>query len=167
MNQKFERNILRFLLIFGLISFGKLMIKSPVKDWMMIFLFKGLFSSILDKFIVRKGYITYPVKLFKSFDISFIFDYLLYPIACVYYNQVTKSSTILGTILKSLYFSVPMVIAEYFFETRTSLIKFKKGWNIYTSLITLTTTFLISRGFIAIMRKANNNPVPKNSEINQ
>jgi hypothetical protein len=163
MNHKFEKNTLRFLLIFGVIAFYKLMKKSPTKDWMMVFLFKGYLSSILDKLVVRKGYVNYPVKLFKSFDISFIFDYLLYPIACVYYNQVTKSSNITGIILKSFYFSLPMTIVEHFFEKSTSLIRYKKGWNTYTSLVTLTTTFLISRGFIAIIRKANNKPVPENS----
>ncbi|NQD64382.1 hypothetical protein HP456_00405 [Bacillus haikouensis] len=163
MNQTFEKNTLRFLLVFGLIAFCKLMKKPPTKDWMMVFLFKGYLSSILDKLVVRKGYIAYPVKLFKSFDISFIFDYLLYPISCVYYNQVTRSSNIFGIILKSFYFSIPMALVEHFFEKKTSLIKFKKGWNTYTSLISLTITFLISRGFIAIIRKANNKPVPENS----
>jgi hypothetical protein len=162
MNQKFEKNILRFLLVFGLIAFVKLMRQSPTKDWMMIFLFKGYLSSILDKLVVRKGYIKYPVKLFKSFDISFIFDYVLYPISCVYYNQVTKSSNVLGILLKVFYFSIPMSLVEHFFETRTSLISYKKGWNIYTSLVSLTTTFLISRVFIAIIRKAHNSPVPEN-----
>jgi hypothetical protein len=162
MDQKFEKNTLRFLLVFGLIAFSTLIKKPPTKDWIIIFLFKGYLSSILDKIVVRKGYIKYPVKLFKSFDISFIFDYLLFPVSCVYYNQVTKSSNILGIILKSFYFSVPMTLIEHFFETRTSLISFKKGWNSYASLVSITVTFLLSRGFIAIIRKANNKPVPEN-----
>ncbi|AGX06773.1 hypothetical protein B14911_13022 [Bacillus sp. NRRL B-14911] len=40
---KFEKNTLKFLLVFGLISFINLMRKPPVKDWMLIFLFKGYF----------------------------------------------------------------------------------------------------------------------------
>jgi len=160
---KFEKNTLRFLFVFGLISFFNLMRKPPVKDWMLIFLFKGYLSSILDKLVVGKGYISYPIKLFKSFDISFIFDYLLYPIACVYYNQVTKSSNIFGILFKTLFFSVPMGLVEHYFETRTSLIKFKKGWNSFTSFYTLTITFLISRTFIAIIRKLHNKPVPENN----
>jgi len=162
MNQKFEKNTLRFLLVFGIIGFFYLIRKPPTKDWIIVFLFKGFLSSILDKLVVRKGYIKYPVKLIKSFDISFIFDYLLYPIACVYYNQVSKSSTFFGIIVKAFYFSVPMAIVEHFFESRTSLISFKKGWNTYTSLFSMTITFLISRGFIAVIRKANNKPVPEN-----
>jgi hypothetical protein len=160
---KFEKNTQRILLIFGLISFFNLMRKPPVKDWMLIFLFKGYLSSILDKLVVKKGYISYPVRLFKWFDISFIFDYLLYPIACVYYNQATKSSDFFGILFKTLYFSVPMGIVEHFFETRTSLINFKKGWNSFTSFYTLTITFLVSRTFIAIIRKLPNRPVSENN----
>jgi hypothetical protein len=159
---KFEKNTLKFLLVFGLISFFNLMRKPPVKDWMLIFLFKGYLSSTIDKMLVKKGYITYPVKLFKSFDISFIFDYLLYPIACVYYNQATKSSGLSVILLKTLCFSIPMAVVEHFFEKRTRLVKFKKGWNSTISFFSLSITFLISRAFIAIMRKANNTPVPDN-----
>ncbi|MCA1040082.1 hypothetical protein LCM00_11280 [Bacillus infantis] len=159
---KFEKNTLRFLLIFGLISLVKLMRKPPVKDWMLIFLFKGFISSIIDKLLVRKGYITYPVKLLKSFDVSFIFDYLLYPIACVYFNQATKSSSLFGILIKVLYFSLPMAVAEHFLEKRTKLIKFKKGWNSLTSFYSMTLIFLLSRTFIAFIRKADNTPVPDN-----
>jgi hypothetical protein len=161
LNQKFEKNTLRFLLIFGLIAFITLIRKPPAKDWIIIFLFKGYLSSILNKMVVHKGYIRYPVKLFKSFDISIIFDYLLFPVSCIYYNQVTKSANIIGIILKTFCFSVPMTLIEHFFETRTSLISYKKGWNSYVSLISITITFLLSRGFIAIIRKANNKPVPE------
>nr|WP_323131901.1 CBO0543 family protein [Bacillus infantis] len=105
---------------------------------------------------------TYPVKLVKSFDVSFIFDYLLYPIACVYCNQVTRTSSLIGILMKALCFSLPMALVEHFFEKRTSLIKFKKGWNSLISFFSLTVTFLISRTFIAIIRKANNTPVPDN-----
>ncbi|MGD6855999.1 CBO0543 family protein [Bacillus infantis] len=159
---KFEKNTLKFLLVFGVISFINLMRKPPVKDWMLIFLFKGYLSSVIDKLLVRKGYITFPVKLVKSFDVSFIFDYLLYPIACVYFNQATRTSGVIGILMKALCFSIPMALVEHFFEKRTSLIKFKKGWNSLISFYSLTITFLISRTFIAIIRKANNTPVPDN-----
>ncbi|UGB28746.1 CBO0543 family protein [Metabacillus sp. B2-18] len=163
MKQRFEKNTLRFLMVLGLIMFVNLIRKPPTKDWMLIFLFKGYISSILDKLAVTKNKIVYPVNLFKWFDISFIFDYLLFPVVCVYYNQITKSSNLFWTIAKTFYFSIPMTLIEHFFEKRTSLIKFKNGWNIYWSLITLSLTFLISRTYIALVRKADNTPVPKNS----
>jgi hypothetical protein len=162
LNNKFEKNTLRFLLFFGIISLLYSIRKPPVKDWLLIFLFKGFISSILDNILVKKGYLKYPVNLFKSFDYSFIFDYLIYPLTCLFYNQLTMKSNILGIFIKTLYFSVPMSVAEYFLEKKTKLIKFKKGWNSVTSFFSLTITFLISRTFIAIVRKMNNTPVPKN-----
>ncbi|WP_305037887.1 CBO0543 family protein [Halalkalibacter wakoensis] len=125
-------------------------------------MFKGFLSSILDKLLVRGGYIKYPVKLAKCCDISFVFDYLIFPIICVYYNQVTKTSNLFGILTKTLYFSIPMGIIEHFFEKRTSLISFHKGWNSFISFLAVTITFLISRAFIAIIRKAPNKPVPEN-----
>jgi hypothetical protein len=162
MNHKFEKNTLRLLMVFGILSFVHLIRKPPAKDWLLIFLFKGYISSILDKLLVRKGYIKYPVKLFKCFDISFVFDYLIFPITCVYYNQVTKASSIGGILIKVLLFSIPMAIAEHWFEKNTKLIKFKKGWNTTLSFLSINITFLVVRAFIALVRKSDNTPVPEN-----
>lgn len=163
MTQRFERYTLRFLLVLGLIMFVNLIRKPPAKDWLLIFLFKGYISSILDKTAVTKNKIVYPVKIVKWFDISFIFDYLLFPVVCVYYNQITKSSNLFLIIVRTFYFSVPMTLLENFFEKRTSLIKFKNGWNIYHSFLSLSLTFLISRTFIAFVRSADNTRVPENT----
>lgn len=162
MTQRFEKYTLRFLMVFGLIMFANLMRKPPTKDWLLIFLFKGYISSILDKTIVTKNKIIYPVKLVKWFDISFVFDYILFPVVCVYYNQITKSSSLIWIIIKIFYFSIPMTLLEYFFETRTSLIKFRNGWNIYHSFLTMSLSFLVSRAYIALIRNADNTNVPEN-----
>lgn len=163
MGQKFEKSVLRILLILGSFGFIIIIKKPPVKDWLLIFFFKGYLSSILDKLLVRIGFIKYPVNLFgKYFDISFIFDYLLYPISCVYYNQLTRKSNFFGIVSKVFLFSVPMSLIEHWFEKKTQLIKFHKGWNTTKSFITMTLTFLIVRGFIALVRKANNKPVEEN-----
>lgn len=162
MTQRFEKYTLRFLMVFGLIMFANLMRKPPTKDWLLIFLFKGYISSILDKTIVTNNKIIYPVKLVKWFDISFVFDYILFPVVCVYYNQITKSSSLIWIIIKIFYFSIPMTLLEYFFETRTSLIKFRNGWNIYHSFLTMSLSFLVSRAYIALIRNADNTNVPEN-----
>jgi hypothetical protein len=162
MNHTLEKNVLRFLLVFGILSFVHLIRKPPAKDWLLIFFFKGYISSILDKLLVRKEYIQYPVKLFKCFDISFVFDYLIFPITCVYYNQVTKTSSIGGILIKVLFFSIPMSITEHWFEKNTKLIKFKKGWNKTLSFLSINVTFLVVRAFIALVRKSDNTPVPEN-----
>lgn len=160
--QSAEKNILWFLLIFGIISLIKINRKQPVKDWTIIFLLHGFLSSIFDTIVVKKGYVKYPVTLLKSVNISFGFDFLLFPIVCMYYNQVTKSSNILVILIKTLCFSIPMAVIEHFLEKYTDLIKFKKGWTSFTSFWTLSITFLISRLIIAFVRKEAQTPVPEN-----
>ncbi|GKU82703.1 CBO0543 family protein [Niallia sp. NCCP-28] len=149
---KLEKTILICLYIFGISFLVKIIRKPPIKDWVLIFLFKGYTASILDILLVKEGVIKYPVNLYKKLNISFLFDYLLFPVTCVYYNQLTLHSNIYLIFLKSLYFSVPMTLMEHLIEKNTALIKYKKSWNSFYSLITITLTFLISRLFIGLVR---------------
>jgi hypothetical protein len=147
-----EKNILIFLMVFGLISLVNLIRKPPVKDWIIIFLLKGFLSSILDNLIVKKGYIKYPVKLLKLFDTSFIFDYLLFPITCVYYNQLTYQKELKTIIQRVFYFSIPMTLVEQWLENKTNLVKYKKGWNWFYTFTSLNGTFLLVRTTIGLIR---------------
>ena len=100
MANKLEKNILRGFYSLGIMSFVYLLKRPPVKDWIIIFFIKAYVSSILDTFVVRKGYIIYPYKLAKAFDVSFLFDYILFPVACVYYNQLTKHGKMINILFK-------------------------------------------------------------------
>jgi hypothetical protein len=153
MGRTFEKNLLRALAVFGVVAFANLMRKPPVKDWMIIFFLKGYISSILDKLVVRKGYVRYPVQLNKSFDISFIFDYLLFPISCVYFNQVTSKCNSIGIILRLQLFAIPMTLVETWLEKNTKVVSYHKGWNWKMTYASLSTTFLFVRMIIAIIRK--------------
>ena len=86
MVNKFEKNTLRILFIFGIGAFFNLIRKPPLKDWIIIFLLKSYIASILDNLLVKKGYLKYPVNLFKTLDISALFSYLIFPISCIYFN---------------------------------------------------------------------------------
>jgi hypothetical protein len=154
MRHQFEKNILRFLFIFGIGTFFNLLRKPPLKDWLIIFLLKSYIATILDNLLVKRGYLKYPVNLFKSFDISVLFSYLIFPISCIYFNQVTKSSSFTGIILKSILFSVPSAIAESWLERNTKLIKYKKSWTALHSFGSIALTFLIVRSLMGIIRKA-------------
>ncbi|MEH6904662.1 CBO0543 family protein [Neobacillus drentensis] len=154
MRHQFEKNILRFLFIFGIGTFFNLLRKPPLKDWLIIFLLKSYIATILDNLLVKRGYLKYPVNLFKSFDISVLFSYLIFPISCIYFNQVTKSSSFTGIILKSILFSVPSAIAESWLERNTKLIKYKKSWTALHSFGSIALTFLIVRILMGIIRKA-------------
>ncbi|WP_283244091.1 CBO0543 family protein [Bacillus suaedaesalsae] len=146
MRYKKEERFLRFLTAFGILSFFNLIRKPPSKDWLLIFLLKSYISSFVDTIVVRKGYIKYPANLLKSFDISVVFSYLLFPITCVYYNQITKESNLQSIILKGVLFSLPMALFEDWLEKNTKLIRYKKSWNWLYSFISIFCTFILVRG---------------------
>jgi hypothetical protein len=158
--RKFEIIVLRALFIFGLISFFPLIRKRPTKqmnEWIIVFFLKSYISSLLDTYINKIGFVRYPIKLFKIFDISILFDYILYPLCCIYYNQLTKNSSIQGILVKVLLFSIPMALVEDILERKTKLIKYHKGWNSIISFSSITGTFLFVRGLISFVRYLNKN----------
>ncbi|WHY00278.1 CBO0543 family protein [Neobacillus sp. DY30] len=153
MGKKFERKMLRLLFLVGIASFIKLVRKPPVKDWFIIFLLKSYIASFLDNILVKKGYLKYPVNLFKTFDISVLFSYLLFPVSCIYFNQVTRNSSILGIILKSILFSAPSTLAEDWIEKNTKLIVYKKSWTSLHSFFSIASTFILVRYLMSLIRK--------------
>ncbi|WP_442853226.1 CBO0543 family protein [Bacillus sp. EB01] len=84
-------------------------------------------------------------ELFKAFNISAVFGYLLYPVICVYFIKATKQSNILVVLFKNVLFTTPMVLAETWLEKHTNLIKYKKGWNWRHSYASIFGTFLAVR----------------------
>ncbi|MFP5114179.1 CBO0543 family protein [Bacillaceae bacterium C204] len=151
MRNQFEKNILRLLFVFGIGTFFNLIRKPPIKDWLLIFLLKSYIATILDNLLVKKGYIKYPVNLFKTFDISVLFSYLIFPISCIYYNQVTKNSSIFGIIGKCILFTLPSTLVESWLERNTKLVKYKKSWTSLHSFVSIGFTFLIVRALMALI----------------
>ncbi|WP_442598464.1 CBO0543 family protein [Neobacillus sp. D3-1R] len=141
------------LLLFGLISLVT-MAKKPVKDWIIVFFFKGFISGFIDSLVINKwNKICYPVRFFpKTFKINILYDLLLFPLSCVWFNQWTMRAPIKEIFLKVFVFSIPMTIIETIAEKKTRLLKYKK-WTSWHSLLSLTTTFLMTRGFLGLVRK--------------
>lgn len=152
MRNKLEMNILKALFIISLGLFINLLRRPPIKDWLLVFFLKSYFATFIDNLLVRKGFLKYPVNLISGFDISVLFSYLLFPISCVYFNQITKTSSVFDIVKKCLYFSVPSAIAEHFLERKTKLISYKKSWNSYYSFLSIAFSFLIVRALMGMIR---------------
>jgi len=148
-----EKMTLWTLFITGIFSLIYLLRKPPLKDWLMIFLLKGYLASILDTILVKRGYLKYPVSIFKTFDISVLFSYVLFPVTCIYFNQVTKNSGLISILLKCILFSLPSAIAEHWIEKKTDLIKYKKSWTSVHSFASIASTFLAVRFLMGGIRK--------------
>lgn len=153
MTRQVETNLLKSLFVIGVISFFNLLRKPPMKDWLIIFLLKSYIASFLDNIIVKKGYLKYPVNLFKIFDISVLFSYIIFPVTCIYFNQVTKNSSLFGILVKCLLFSIPSTIAEHFLEKKTNLIKYKKSWTSIHSFLSIALSFLVVRSLMTFISK--------------
>lgn len=161
LKRKSEINILWLLFAFGIMSFIPLIRKKPTKqmnEWLIVFFIKSYISSFVDTIVNKKGFVSYPINLFKIFDTSVLFDYILFPLTCVYYNQLTKNSSFTGILTKVLFFSVPIAFMEDILEKNTKLIRYRKGWNSIISFISLTLTFLVVRFLIGVIRFYNKRP---------
>ncbi|WP_018664836.1 CBO0543 family protein [Heyndrickxia acidiproducens] len=131
--------------------------KRPLKDWVIIYLVSIIGNSFLDKYLVSKRYLKYPVRpLAKIFKIHLPFDFIHYPLMLLYYNQWTLNSKPAGFILKLLSLVIPQVIFEMIAAKKTRLIVWNKGWSWQHSLLSLISKLLLCRGIIAIIRFFNN-----------
>jgi hypothetical protein len=156
LSRNLEKTILKAILVLGTFSFFQLLRKPPVKDWLLIFFLKSYIASILDTLLVKKGYLKYPVSLSKTFDISVLFSYLIFPVTCIYFNQATKNSGPLSTLWKLFLFTAPSTIVESWLEKNTKLIRYKKNWTSYHSFFSIGATFLAVKWLMAVIRKLAN-----------
>ena len=151
-----QKKLLRIILGVGLLLIPFAFKREKLKDWLLIFFLKGYISSFLDQIIVKKKHVAYPVRFMsKYFDLSILFDYLLFPLLCVFYNRTSEKSNLHSIFLQSFIYSTPMTVLEVILEKKTNLIRYNKNWNWLITYSTLVVTFLFVRGFIAIIRKFN------------
>lgn len=122
------------------------------RDWIVVFLYKCLLDSVWGSAVVNIKLLEYPYRLFpRYYDTSILFDWWVFPILCVLYNQVTRERGLWPIFYYAVLFSVGMTAIEYPLEKYTQLIKYI-NWSWFTTFYTLTITFLSSRAFIAFYR---------------
>ena len=135
-------------------------IKRPLKDWIIVYLVSIIGNSLTDRFLVSRGYLGYRIRPFShKVKIHLPFDYILYPLLLLYYNQWTLNSKPIGIFLKLFPFVIPQVIVETIAAKKTELITWKKGWSWYHSAISLGVKLLICRSIIAMIRVVNKNKI--------
>ncbi|WP_227521459.1 MULTISPECIES: CBO0543 family protein [Bacillus] len=145
--------------IMGLVLLPFAIVKRSFKDWIIVYLVSFIGNYFTDKYLVNKGFLKYPKKLFPKYKIQLPFDFIFYPLMLLYYNQWTLNSRPVGIIAKIFPFVIPITIFETIAAKKTKLIKWKKGWTWYHSLISLTLKLLICRGIILIIRIINKGKV--------
>ncbi|KAB2332005.1 CBO0543 family protein [Bacillus mesophilum] len=127
--------------------------KGDTKDWFLIYFIKSLISTLIDIPVVKRKYVSYPIRYFpKVFQSNIVFLYIIFPLLCVSYNQFTYKMKPLKTIFSVLLFSIPMTLIEGVLEKKTRLVSYNKGWNALFTFLTLTGTFWIVRLSIGVIR---------------
>lgn len=151
-----DKKILKFLLGIGVLLLPFAFKRKKLTEWFLVFFIKGYISSILATIMVEKKKFYFPVRFKpKIFKISIVFDYLLFPLLCVFFNRTTLHSKPIQIFFQAFFYSLPMTIIEAVLERFTKLIKYNKGWTWFTTLWALMSTFLFVRLFMAIIRKLN------------
>lgn len=122
------------------------------RDWTVVFLYKSVLDSFWGDPVVNLKLLEYPVRLLPHFfKTSILFEFWVFPVLCVWYNNVTRQRGLWPIIYYAVLFSAGMTAVEYPLELYTGLIQYIK-WSWFTTFFTLTLTLLSSRVFIAFYR---------------
>jgi hypothetical protein len=154
MSKTFEKGFLKFLFFFTLLLYPFLLKRMGMKNFLLTFLLNGFTNGIIDKFIVNRKLIKYPVRLLKrDFRIHVLFDFLLYPVTSILINETTKKDGVIITVCKTLSFVSVIVLVETWAEKYTKLIRWSRKWNWYYSFLSMTVKSLLNRMIIGSLRK--------------
>lgn len=119
-------------------------------------LFKTFITTMIEVPVVKKKLVLYPYRYFSSFfDANIVFDYLIFPLLCVFYSQFTYKLNPSKIIPSVFLFSGPMTLIHWCLEKNTRLIKYSRKWSWLHTLLVFTMTFWSSRVFIAWIRFLN------------
>ncbi|KKI91743.1 hypothetical protein WQ54_12975 [Bacillus sp. SA1-12] len=140
-----EMVILWLLLIIGIVLFLFSFRKPPIKHWVLIYLLASYFSIFLGVIVVEENMLTYPVKfLDQYFSSSILYEYLLFPVVCMYFYQTTYRSKLIGIIGQALLYTAALTVTEFLFERYTDLIEYL-SWTWLHTFLSIFFLMLILR----------------------
>lgn len=140
-----EKSILWSVVLLSFISIC-LIPKEKYRQASFIFLFAQFPAWIFGLIVVEVGWIEYPVRLLvKANRTSIIFEYLVLPIICIFFNIYYPSGQ--GFYKKIKYFLAILgvfTLLEYFTEKYTALIHYVH-WEWYLTFVTMAIFFYFVR----------------------
>ncbi len=127
-----------------------------MRENLVIFFSKGVLATLVDAYVVGTKRIDYPVRPFpKIFKTNIIYDMLFFPILSVIWVKISYNDNLVKILLKSLIFSVPMSIGQWYFEKNSRLFKWKK-WSPFHTFGSVNFTLFTIRGFVGLIKKLDN-----------
>ncbi|MDQ0220775.1 hypothetical protein ELQ35_21385 [Peribacillus cavernae] len=135
-----ERIILWAFFIIGIALLFFSLRKAVIKDWILIFLLNAYLSTFVGVFVVEEKLLEYPVRFLSNyFGTSLLYEYLLFPVICIYFYQTTYHSKYLNIILQGALYTSALTIIEVLIEKYTDLIKY----HTWTWMHTFISTFFL------------------------
>ncbi|MED3971695.1 hypothetical protein P4689_12045 [Priestia megaterium] len=152
MRNKLERRFLIYTTIIFLGGLPLVLKKVNIKDSLLILFMNGYTNAIVDRFLVNRNILSYPVRFIpKEFKSNVLFDFLYLPTVSLWLYQLTKNDKPFKIIFKIVSIVSSLFLFELWAEKNTKLIKWKKEWKWYYSLISLNIRTLFSRLVIEII----------------
>ncbi len=148
-----EKKLLNLLTALCIVSLPFLFKGAKMRENLVIFFSKGVLATLIDAFVVGTQRVEYPVRpLPKIFKTNIIYDILFFPILSVIWVKISYFDNFGKMLLKSLIFSVPMSIGQWYFEKNSRLFKWKK-WTPFHTFVSVNFTLFSIRGFVGLLKK--------------
>ncbi|MCY9668359.1 hypothetical protein M5X11_26130 [Paenibacillus alginolyticus] len=148
-----EKILLRILFVSSLAAAPFVLKRNNLLMYLTVFFAKCVLSSTIDSYFIKKGNISYPVRPFtKIFDSNILYDLLFYPLLSVIWVRWSYQSKPRELITKSLFFSVPMTLLQWFLERKTDLFRWK-SWTALHTFISINSTLFMIRGFVGLLKR--------------
>jgi hypothetical protein len=148
-----EKKLLNLLTAACFVSLPFLFKGPKMRENLVIFFSKGVIAFLIDAFVVGTKRLEYPVRPFpKIFKTNIIYTVLFFPLLSVVWVKLSYNDYLGKILMKSLLFSVPMSIGQWYFEKNTKLFKWKKWTPLHTFASVNFTLFTI-RGLVGFIKK--------------
>jgi hypothetical protein len=148
-----EKKMLNGLFVICIFSFPFLFKGSKMRENLVIFFSKGVLATLIDAYVVGKKKVEYPVRPFpKIFKTNIVYDMMFFPLLSVIWVKLSYNDNLGKILLKSLIFSIPMSVGQWYLEKNSQLFKWKK-WSPFHTFGSVSFTLLTIRGFVALLRK--------------
>ena len=147
-----EKRLLNLLTALCVVSLPFLFKGSKMRESLVIFFSKGVLATLVDAYVVGTKRVEYPVRPFtKIFKTNIIYDILFFPLLSVVWVKISYNDKFWNILLKSLLFSVPMSVGQWYMEKNTKLFKWKK-WTALHTFGSVNFTLSTIRGFVALIK---------------
>lgn len=148
-----EKKLLNLITALCVVSLPFLFKGSKMRENLVIFFSKGVIATLIDAYVVETKRLEYPIRPFpKIFKANIIYTMLFFPLLSVIWVKLSYNDNLGKILLKSLIFSVPMSIFQWYFEKNSRLFKWKK-WTAFHTFGGVSFTLFTIRGLVGLLKQ--------------